>query len=271
MSMVDEYISRANETLRDGDPLAIDSIAREIVVAFHSSIPNLSHYRGTRAIGCGPNYHTATDLKNLIGKLRVFQEARDAELYSEYGLMAITDSIRQLQNAIAEDYTEDQFAKLFDKIDNIYANRYESYAVGLCGYYSSDDAADESQAQLRTEKLRVFRDEELRKFKLAQFQSAPVNITQSQSQEAQAAATSIIIGDLSNTYERIDEIPENELSDNDKLKLKGLLAELEQAKQKDASVRKGRIQKVLTFLADKGADAAIAAAPYIGAVAQQLF
>lgn len=271
MSMVDEYINKANNAMRNDDPQAIDAVAREIVAAFRSEIPNLPHYRGVRAIDGGPNCHTAADLKKLIGKLRVFQEARDVELYSEYGLVAITDSIRQLQNSIAENYTEEQFAKLFSKIDNIYANRYKDYAVGLCGYYFNEDAADESQAQLRIEKLQVFRDEELRKLKLAQFQSAPVNVTQNQSQEAQVTATSIIVANFGTACERIDEIPDDELSDDDKLKLKGLLAELEQAKLKDTTTKKGKLQKVLAFLADKGADAAIAAAPYVGAAVQQLF
>jgi ribosomal protein L17 len=106
-------------------------------------------------------------LMKIIGKLRVHQETKVIERYGEYGLAAVTDSIRQLQNAIAENYTEKQFTELFNKIDNIYASRHEGYMVGLCDYSYNDDAADASQAQLRIEKLQDFRNEELRKLKLA--------------------------------------------------------------------------------------------------------
>jgi len=206
-------------------------------------------------------------LMGIIGKLRVYKETKDIERYGEYGLAAVTDSVRQLQNAIAENYTEKQFAELFNKIDNIYASRHEGYKVGLCGYSYNDDAADASQPQLRIEKLRDFRDEELRKLKLAQLQSAPININQGQ--EALALATNTVVSNLTNACERIDEVPNDKLSDDDKLKLRGLLAELEQAQQKDSNAKGDRLQKVLSFIADKRADAMIAAASYIGAAVQQ--
>lgn len=267
MTIIDEYIGKANSALRSNDAAMIDKIAREIVSAFNTEIPNLSHYRGQRSIDA-PREHSASDLKKLVGKLRVLQESKDAQRYGEFGLASITDSINQLQNAIAEGYSEEQFKLLFEKIDNIYANRYGHYVVGLCGYLYNDDSPDEAQAQLRIEKLRDFRDEEMRRFKLAQFQSALINV--SQSQEAHATATSIAIANLIETSEKIDEISFDKLSEDDKEYLKGLLLSLEQSIAKEKGDSGGKLKKILEFLADKSADAFIAAAPFVWNLVQSM-
>lgn len=269
MSMVDEYVARANAAIRTGSSLAIDSVGKEIVAAFNAEIPNLSHFGGATAVDEGPHCYDAADLRKLIGKLRVFQEGRDAGLYGECGLTTLTGSIRQLQNALAEGYTEAQYARLFRMIDSMYANRYDSYTDGLCGYAYNDDVPDASQAKLRVEKLRLIRDEELRGFKLAQLQAASVYVSQNQNQEAQAeasCATTIQIGDV---CESVDKISKDVLSDDDKLKLKGMLAELEQTKSKDSSKKKGKINDVLKFAVDKGIDVALAVVPYIVEVIKQ--
>lgn len=267
MTIIDEYIGKANSALLSNDAATIDKTAREIVSVYNSEIPNLSHYRGQRSIDA-PREHSASDLRKLIGKLRVLQENKDAERYGEFGLASVTDSINQLQNAIAEGYNEEQFRLLFEKIDNIYANRYEHYVVGLCGYLCNDDSPDESQAQLRIEKLRDFRDEEIRRFRLAQLQSASINVNQSQ--EAHASATSIAIANLLETSERIDEISSDKLSEDDKEYLKGLLLSLEQSIAKKKGDSSGKFKKILEFLADKSADAFIAAAPFVWNLIQSM-
>lgn len=268
MTMADEYIKKANHALVGGDSQEIDAVAREIVSAFNGEIPKLSHYRGTRLVGSGPNPHTATDLKKLLGKLRVYQEGKDRELYDQYGLTAISDSIRQLEFAISANSSQDQYKELFNKVDYIYANKYDSYVDGLCGWMYNDDPPDEKQATLRLEKLRVIRDEELRKIRIAESQNTQISLTQNQ--EASAIATNIAVASLIEACEEVDSIPNEKLSEEDKDYLKGLLASLEQAVSKGKPDKNSRLSKVLGFLADKGTDAFIASAPFVWNLIQSM-
>lgn len=179
MSMVDEYVAAANEALQSDNLQKIDSVAREIAMVFCGEIPNLSHYGVAKIARNGSAPYVTVDLKKAHRKTPVFQEAKDVELYSEYGSATLTSPIRQPQNADAEDCTEEQLERIFSQIDNIDAVRYSSYAVGLCDHDFNDDAPDESQAQLRVEKPRDYRDKDLRKSKIAQLQAAPISSHQS--------------------------------------------------------------------------------------------
>lgn len=133
MSELDNYIRRASETLRDGDGSAIDALAREVVSAFNAEIPNLSHYRGARITG-GDTRHTAADLRNLIGKLRMLRDGKDQELYGPYGLETITSHIHLLERATEDGIEGETLKAIYEKIDSIYVNRYDCYVDGLSGY-----------------------------------------------------------------------------------------------------------------------------------------
>lgn len=268
MTMANEYIRKANSAIAEGNPQQIDAVAREIVNAFSNEIPKISHYRGTRVAGDGPTLHTASDLRKLLGKLRIYQEGKDRELYGQYGLTAISDSIRQLEFAISENSSQDQYKELFNKIDHIYASKYNSYVDGLCGWQYNDDAPDEKQAILRLEKLRIIRDEEMRKMRVAETQNTSISV--SPHIEANAAATSIAVANLFETCDTIDAIPKDKLSEEDKDYLKGLLTSLEQAVSKNKPDKQSKLGKVLSFLADKGADAFIAAAPFVWNLIQSM-
>ena len=63
--------------------------------------------------------------------------------------------------------------------------------------------------------------------------------------------------------ERIDEIADDDLTDEEKTLLKGLLADLS---AKDDRKRKEKLQKLIHWLGDKGPDIFIAVLPYIAKV-----
>lgn len=268
MTMADEYIRKANSAIAGGNPQQIDAVAHEIVSAFSNEIPKISHYRGARVAGDGPTLHTASDLRKLLGKLRTYQEGKDRELYGQYGLNAISDSIRQLEFAISESSSQDQYQALFNKIDHIYVSKYKDYVGGLCGWRYNDETPDERQAILRLEKLRVIRDEEMHKMRVAETQNTSISV--SPHLEANATANSIAVANLFETCDKIDAIPEDKLSEEDKDYLKGLLTSLEQAVNKDKPDKQGRLSKILSFLADKSVDAFIAAAPFIWNLIQSM-
>ena len=255
MSELDSYIRRASETLRGGDGSAIDAIAREIVSAFNAEIPNLSHYRGARITG-GDNRHTAADLRKLIGKLRVLRDGKDRELYGPYGLETVTNHIHLLERTAEDGIEGEDLRAVYETIDCIYVNRYGFYVDGLSGYGYREYELCPQQTELRIEKLKVIRDEEFRKLKIAEAQAASVSMVQN----ASASAEANVQVTVETTFEQIDKLPETTLSDDDKTLLKGMIGYLN---TKDESKRDSKLSKLQSWLADKGTDVFIAAMPYI--------
>lgn len=261
MSSIDRYLKQATEALRSNDTTAIDSAAREIVSAFQMEIPHLSSYRGSRislSDSGSSDRHSASDLKKLIGKLLVLRDAKDEEKYGRYGLSSITSSIRQLEDALLDGIEFDELEALYMKIDHLYANVYHAYTDGLCGwgYTSAGDAPSEMQTTLRIEKLRHYRDQELRELVKAEHQGHTITTT------ASAPATAMVNVSLEATFERIEEIPDQTLSDDAKTMLKGLLADLEHVKD-DKDKSRGKLDKLVTWLSGKGTDVFFALIPYL--------
>ena len=255
MSELDNYIRRASETLRGGDDSAIDSLAREIVSAFNAEIPNLSNYRGARITG-GDNRHTAADLRKLIGKLRVLRDGKDRELYGPYGLETVTNHIHLLERAAEDGIEGEDLRAAYETIDCIYVNRYDFYVDGLSGYGYREYEPCPQQTELRIEKLKVIRDEEFRKFKIAEARAASVSMVQN----ASASAEANVQVTVETAFEQIDKLPETTLSDDDKTLLKGMIGDLN---TKDKSKRDSKLSKLQSWLADKGTDVFIAAMPYV--------
>ena len=257
MSVIDDYIIKANKAIKSKDPVEIDSVAREIVSAFHAEIPNIAYYRGQRISGDGSSSrHSSSDLKKLIGKLRVLRERRDDELYGPLGLSAITNSIRQLEDALASGMDAEALSALYNRIDHLYANTLDAYVDGLCGWGYEDDEPCDDQTLLRIQKLRHYRDAELRKLRIAESSSANVSVSQ---ETNQTQGTSIVIG-ITSTFEQIDQLPEETLSEEDRTTLKGMLGDLS---TKDDKKRESKAKKLLHWLGDKGIDVAIAVLPYV--------
>lgn len=256
MSVIDDYIIRAHKAIKSRGQSEIDSVAREIVSAFNAEIPNISHYRGARIYGDGSSSrHTASDLNKLIGKLRVLREKKDNELYGPYGLSAVTDSIRELEDALASDMGVQELRALYNRIDHIYANTIDAYVDGLCGWYSLENEPSDDQTTLRIQKLRHYRDDEFRKLKIAESKPASFSISQ---EAKQVQSTSVAI-DITVAFERIDKLLDESLSEDDKTVLKGMLADLS---TKNEEKRESKIQKLLHWLGDRGIDVAIAVLPY---------
>ena len=255
MSELDNYIRRASETLRSGDSSAIDALARGIVSAFNAEIPNLSHYRGARIADCG-NRHTAVDLRKLIGKLRVLRDRKDQELYGPYGLETVTNHVHLLERAAEDGIEGEDLRAVYETIDSIYVNRYGFYVDGLSGYGYREYELCPQQTELRIEKLKVIRDEEFRKLKIAEARAASVSMVQN----ASASAKANVQVTVEATFEQIDKLPETTLSDDDKTLLKGMIGDLN---TKDKSKRDSKLGKLQSWLADKGTDVFIAAMPYV--------
>lgn len=268
MSAIDDYLLKARNAIRTYDVSVIDSTAKEIISAFHAEIPNISHYRGATMGGHGP--HTAANLKQLMGKLLVLRDEKDNALYGEYGLMTVTDSIRKLESALLDDLSDDQIIDVYHIVDGTYANLIDAYVTGLSGWEYSNEEASDFQTQLRISKLRQYRDDEIRRMKLAKTQAAGISLTQVQKQEtsATANATSIASVGVLEACREVDKLSEGSLSEDDKTFLKGLFLELEEAASRSKQEGENKLSKILGFLVDKGVDVLISAWPYLWTIMQ---
>lgn len=257
MTAVDDYIKRISTTLAGGDTSATNLLSKEIVSAFHATIPNISHYRGSNPTGL----HTADNLKQLRGMLIVLRDQEDNKLYGSYGLSTVTDAIRELETSMIDEWPSDAVEALYDKLDNTFANSVEAYTVGLCGYYSDMNPCD-AQTELRISKLKEYRDQEVRKQRVAEAQSTSVSMNQEMSNNI-AVELNIL-----QVTERVDALSPEVLDDEEKNILQGMLASLAQSVKSDKGEAESKLQKLLKWLADKGVDVAIAVLPYIAQVIQ---
>ncbi len=254
MSVVEDYLVRINKALKNDDPDEIRDLAQEIHGAFAGLIDGIEKYsRDTQ----GAN---ALSLKQLRGKLLNHLDDRDRELYGSKGLETISRHIRFLESVLAEGLEGDDLKAAYVSVDRIYGNYYDSYADGLSGFlYSAYEPCDE-QTILRIEKLRHFRDEEVRNLRIAEAQASHVNMVQSNNQSSDVTATANARVTQDIAFGQIDNIPESSLSEEDKTFLKGLIGDLQ---AKDPDKRDGKLKKVQAWLADKGTDVFVAAMPYI--------
>lgn len=258
MSIEDDYIEKALKVIRSGDPKQIDATAREIIGAFSSAIPHLANYRGSRLVGLEPDMHTQSDLRKLIGKLKVLREDRDRELYGSFGLETICEHINFLEDALASGIEGEELSKAYARVDSIYFDEYDSYSRGLsCEAYSPHEPCDD-QTILRIEKLRYIRDKEMRQLRVAENQNTYVSMRQ-ETTNSNSLESSVTV-DITTTISQIDGLPESSLSDNDKTLLKGMVADLA---EKDDKKRETKLKKLLGWLSTKGTDVFIVVMPYI--------
>lgn len=267
MSIIDTYLSCAYRALAENDLMAIDKTAREIVSAFHAEIPNISNYRGG-SVSSGNGFevysdrHTADNLRQLIGKLKVLRESKDREIYGACGLSTITEHIRELEDALYEGLDENAVEQLYERIDHVYANCCQTYTDGLSGWLCSSYEPCEEQTRMRIDKLRHYRDKEYRDLKAAEATSTNFSVNNNNT----ATATNFVNIDFSVVVEQIDKLPEESLTDEEKTLLKGMVADLQ---GKDEGKRNDKFGKLLRWLSTRGVDVAIAVLPYIAQLIQK--
>ena len=256
MAILDEYILRAARLLRSDSSENADDLCREIIDVFKLDYTNPESFR---FINSSSSFrYSSSDLRTIVQMLRLERENQDEERYGSKCCHVITEHIRRLEQALEEGLQGKPLRAVYDSIDYVYANAkgYDSYTDGLASYGSNRNDFNDEQTQLRIDKLKHFRDEELRKLKIAEARAASVSMVQN----ASASATSNVRVTLEASFEQIDKLPETTLSDEDKTLLKGMIGDLN---TKDKSKRDSKLGKLQSWLADKGTDVFVAAMPYI--------
>lgn len=259
MAVLDEYILRAARLLRGDADEDVDALCREIMRVFDLDCTN------PEAFACinssSPFRYSKSDLGMILQKLRLRREDSDDKAFGAAFCVTITQHIRRLEQALEEGMKDDELKAVYDSIDYVYANAqgYESYTDGLVAYGFSGTDLSEEQTRLRIDKLKFFRDEKMMSLKMTETQGATYNL----SANSAASASSTVEISLEIINERIDEIADDDLTNEDKTQLKGLLADLS---TKNDQNRKEKLQKLIHWLGDKGPDIFIAVLPYIAKV-----
>lgn len=242
--------------LRSDSSENADDLCREIIDVFKLDYTNPESFR---FINSSSSFrYSSSDLRTIVQMLRLERENQDEERYGSKCCHAITEHIRRLEQALEEGLQGEPLKAVYDSVDYVYANAkgYDSYTDGLASYGFSRNDFNDEQTQLRVDKLKHFRDEELRKLKIAEAQAASVSMVQN----ASASAAANVQVTVETTFEQIDKLPETTLSDDDKTLLKGMIGDLN---TKDQSKRDSKLSKLQSWLAGKGTDVFIAAMPYI--------
>ena len=259
MAVLDEYILRAARLLNGEADEDVDALCREIMQVFDLD------YTNPKAFACISSSssfcYSKSDLGMILQKLRLKRGDSDDKAFGAAFCATITQHIRRLERALEEGVKDDELKAVYDSIDHVYANEqgYESYADGLVAYGAIGTDPSEEQTRLRIDKLKHFRDEKMMSVRIAEAKGATYNL----SANSTAAASSTVEISLEIINERIDEIADDDLADEDKTQLKGLLADLS---TKNDHKRKEKLQKLIHWLGDKGPDIFIAVLPYIAKV-----
>jgi len=259
MAVLDEYILRAARLLSDAADEDVDALCREIMQVFDLDYTNPE---ALKYINSSSSFrYSKSDLGMILQKLRLRREDSDDKAFGAAFCATITQHIRRLEQALEEGVKDDELKAVYDSIDHVYANEqgYESYTDGLAVYGFSGTDLSEEQTRLRIDKLKHFRDEKMMSVRIAEAQGATYNLSASST----AAASSTVEISLEIINERIDEVADDDLTDEEKTQLKGLLADLS---AKDDRKRKEKLQKLIHWLGDKGPDIFIAVLPYIAKV-----
>jgi len=163
--------------------------------------------------------------------------------------------------------------KTEDEIIGVFSNEIKNITNRLTGYHYNGDSNHIENIKILKQKLlnhaanikeeRSKREHELELARLKQPNiSAHAEASPTQNQNA-SVAVSVAVS-LEQSLKLIEDISENKLSSSDKESLRELLYSLEGVKAtKDKSKFWSKSKDILKFVADKGADAAIAALPLI--------
>ena len=264
MGTTDDYVRRCDDVIARGDASEANRLAEEIVSAFTPAIPRISSYRGSTPSGHGP--HTVANLQALRGKLRVYRDQEEETTYGRFGVTALTENIHRLEDSLSSGLSQDEMKSTIDEIDRTYVDVVKGYVNGLSGWgLGPSELTQENcaaQVSMRVNKLKAYRDSEIRKQLVAAAQGTAVSVSQqvSNSNEVSIAIT------LSQTVERIDEV--GSLSDEEKCALKGMLVEADQSTRKGKDETGKKVGKVLEWVSSNGVDVLIAVLPYLAQLVQ---
>lgn len=255
MDVIGSYLSRINHAIQKNNARTVRSLAKEIEGAFAGQIEHINFYERDE------NGPTVLGLKQLRGKLLNLRNEKDQERYGSFGLSSLTESIHELEDLSTSAFKDADASVLCKKVDSLYANSCPDYLNGIKGWGNQIPGGElKAQLALRCEKLKAYRDMEQRKLLASQASGSNITMTQSSEHSSSAVANSSSFVTIEMTFEQIDGLPETSLSEEEKTQLKGMIGDLN---TKDDEKRTGKLQKLLSWLSNKGTDIFIAAMPYV--------
>lgn len=268
MSLAQEYIDKIEQLPPNATEGEKEALVKDAVSVFSEAIPGikkgLDQFSGRAGgIGTTMRFDNDGDLRKLLDKLRLLkeEEARSVAADPLRSATAKIDSdIERCARALASGNAE-ACDKLVDTLVSVYESDVPSIAYKLTTYGGSHDGGYDHFADLRLVKERL----ELHQGKVAVEAAAALKASPSVSVSGVSNAASTVnveIG-ISQASQQVQSLSEDVLSAEGKKELKLLLLSLEEMRGKPKNEAHPKLKKVLSWLADKGVDVAIAALPYI--------
>ncbi|MDY3982209.1 hypothetical protein ACTQZK_06550 [Paraeggerthella sp. LCP19S3_G8] len=261
MSLLDEYIAKCDEATSDGFPQnERNALAREIISAFHNTIPNIRHYRGARITGDGSsNDHTKEDIKQLRGKLLALRDEQQREFDEKFGCSVVSGYIKKCEHLIEDSDTTDEAAnELGFEISSIYFEKIDGFdnGIGRVDGYGYVVAYKKSDLPKIRGKLMEYRDEIVRS---ANGGTPPATVTVAQSNH-QSVSVAV---DLNVAMSQMWALPDSVMTSDEKMELAKLLNELEESKGEGKEKVKKAAKAVGNWLFDKAIEAVPTVMPFV--------
>ena len=252
MTYLDDTIIRCDAMIATpGSPEEIDQLAREIISSYRNDIPNIGDYRGLSVGGHG--LHDVDGVILLRGKLLNLQDKQQKK--SQIDLL-----IEECEEIISSDNIGQSVAEeLIERIMSVYEQKIQGLGFRLSYFQHGSDFNYKSDIRMLAANLTAYKEEQQASKEAAstagnQLIFNPVN------QNSNVVSLEI---SMHQTIERIDTLPAESLSDDEKDLLKGYLASINAAASKGVSEIETPTRKTLNWLAEKGFDVLVAAIPHI--------
>ncbi len=188
--------------------------------------------------------------------------------------MSLKDDYIAKINAVLDDYDEQDANDLVGEIISVFAGeddhiksglyRYKARAIGPGSKVPRDNRGD--LIKLRG-KLAVLREAESKKHEAdwvcdpTKCFSGAFNFNVNASAVNQNTVEMVV--NVSQVAEQVQSLPQNVLNDDQKKEIKALLLDLDTVKGKPKKDAEKPVRKILSWLADKGVDVAVAVLPYV--------
>lgn len=278
ISIVESYINRCKEkhTMESAKKLVND-----IIGVFSNDINGLTSkldLYGVRHMAGGTTVNYLGDVELLSQKLEFYKSSLIESEMRNDPLWEFKQMVEQdLQNLLSaksdpnnNEISEIAKQQLYKEITAKYHAIIPNLGSGLYQYYAKEGFYEDISGDSLSHNIdQIYH--KLIAFKTTGFPgiiketATPLNqFIISNDSNASAYATATVTISISNTIEAINQLPHDVMTNEEKEKLKEDLYTLEGIKTtKNKSKFWEKAKSVLSFLADKGADAMIVAAPYI--------
>ena len=254
MTQLDDHIKMCEDMIaRPGSQQEINKLAKLIAGTYNNDIPNIQHYRGSIAVKIGEDNHYVEGIEILRAKLVNFREKQEKDTQAKSQIEVL---VSECDEILQDDNIDQKVAlTLIDRIVGAYSPAIPEIGRGLESSFSSGEIDYCKDVRILRTVLLVHKENLDHEKEMALLNHGGVNVNQTLNSEISVSVS------FQQTIKTINELPEDELSAEEKNALRGMLANINF--EEDKKTVGAKVCDVLKFIADKSVNVLIATIPYI--------